>query len=140
MAARDRALATAVASALAGDLRNPGPPWVLVALAGSVLASVARDLGLRVVEEAFADRAYCGDGTLVARSQPGAVLGEEAAVRQALLIAGEGSVVALGGERVAVGAQTICIHGDGPGAVGLARRIRCELAAAGVAVRPAADR
>lgn len=140
MAARDPEIAGAVASALAGDAQGPGSGWVLVTLSGSVLASVARDLGMRVVEEAFADRAYRRDGTLVARSEPGALVGEEAAVRQALLIAREGAVVAQGGGRVAVAAETICIHGDGPGAAGLARRIRRELAAAGVAVRPPGGR
>jgi UPF0271 protein len=137
MAAGDRALADAIASALAEDARRSGSPSVLVALAGSVLASAGREQGLRVIEEAFADRAYRRDGTLVPRSEPGAVVGEPgAASRQALLIAREGAVVAQGGERVRVEAGTLCIHGDSPGAVALARRIRADLAAAGIAVRP----
>ena len=138
MAARDRALATAVASALAEDARQSGAGWVLVALAGSVLASAGRGEGLRVLEEAFADRAYGRDGTLIARSEPGSVIGDdEAATRQALRIVREGTVLARGGVSVPVAADTICVHGDSPGAARLARRIRGELAAAGIAVRPA---
>jgi len=141
MAARDRALAAAIASALAEDAQRSGSPWVLVALAGSVLATAGRARGLRVIEEGFADRAYRRDGTLVPRSEPGAVIGDPgAASRQALLIAREGAVVAQGGERVSVDAGTICIHGDGPGAADLARRIRRDLEAAGIAVRPASGR
>jgi len=138
MAARDRALAAAIARALAADPRRPDPGWVLVALAGSALAEEGRAQGLRVLGEAFADRAYRGDGTLAPRGSPGSVIAdEEVAARQALLIAREGAVVAQAGERVSVDADTICIHGDGPGAAGLARRIRRDLGAAGIAVRPA---
>ncbi len=141
MAARDGALAKAVASALAEDARRSGSEWVLVALAGSVLARVGREHGLRVLGEAFADRAYGRDGTLLPRSAPGAVIADAAAAaRQALRIAREGAVVAVGGELVPVDADTICIHGDSAGAAGLARLIRGELAAAGIAVRAAAGR
>jgi len=140
MAARDPALAAAVASALARDARESGAGWVLVALAGSVLAAAGRGEGLRVLEEAFADRAYASDGTLIARSEPGSLIGDdEAAARQALRIAREGTVLAGGGVSVPVAADTICVHGDRPGAACLARRIRGELAAAGIAVRHALD-
>ena len=136
MAARDRALAEAIAAALAAEARKTGRPIALVALAGSVLASAGRMRGLRVVEEAFADRAYRGDGSLVARSEPGAVIADlGVAARQALLIAREGAVVARDGKRVRVDAGTLCVHGDSPGAAALALRIRAELAAAGIAVR-----
>jgi UPF0271 protein len=132
MAARDGNLARAVASALAGESR---PPLVLVALAGSVFASVGRDLGLRVVGEAFADRTYRSDGTLTPRTEPGAVIADaDAAARQALRIAREGRVAAADGAEVSVDAGTLCLHGDSPSAVDFARRIRREFAAAGIDV------
>jgi UPF0271 protein len=135
MASRDAALAHAIASALAADARPSGPPWTLVALAGSVLASAGRDLGLRVVGEAFADRTYRRDGSLTPRTEPGAVIGDaDAAAGQALRIARDGSVAAADGAEVRVDAGTICLHGDGPSAVDFARRIRRDLAAAGIRV------
>ncbi len=138
MASRDGALAAAIARALARDAHGPDSGWVLVALAGSALAQEGRRQGLRVLGEAFADRAYRADATLVPRGEPGSVIGDEsAAARQALQIAREGSVVARGGEVIPIDADTICIHGDSPGAAGLARGIRREFEAAGIAVRPA---
>ena len=135
MAARDGDLARAVASALAEDSRASGSPLILVALAGSVLASVGRDLGLRVVGEAFADRTYRRDGTLTPRTEPGAVIADaDAAARQALRIARDGSVAAADGAEVRVDAGTLCLHGDSPSVVDFARRIRRELAAAGIDV------
>jgi UPF0271 protein len=135
MAARDGELARAVASALAGESRGSRSPLVLVALAGSVLATVGRDLGLRVVGEAFADRSYRSDGTLTPRTEPGAVIADAgAAARQALRIAREGSVAAADGAEVRIDAGTLCVHGDSPSAVDFARRIRRELAAAGIDV------
>jgi UPF0271 protein len=101
-----------------------------------VLASIGRASSLRVVGEAFADRSYRRDGTLTPRSEPGAVIDDEdACARQALRIAAEGIVLAADGSAVAVDADTICLHGDSPRAVAFARRIRAELAAAGIAVR-----
>jgi len=135
MAARDAELAAAVADAVAELGRGAGAPLELVALAGSALAGAGRARGLRVLGEAFADRAYRRDGALLARSEEGALLGEEAAALQALRIAAEGAVRASDGTIVPVDAQTICIHGDSPGAAALARRIRRQLEAAGIAVR-----
>jgi UPF0271 protein len=135
MAARDASLANAIASALAEDSLRTGSPWILVALAGSVLASVGRERGLRVVGEAFADRTYRSDGSLTPRSEAGAVIADPgAAARQALRIATSGTVVCAGGAEIAVDAETICLHGDGPSAVDFARLIRRELAAAGIGV------
>jgi UPF0271 protein len=136
MAARDPRLAGAVASALDEDARSSGHAWTLVALAGSALEAAGRNRGLRVVAEAFADRAYARDGTLSPRSAHGAVIVDvRQAARQALSIAREGTVVAGGGEVVAVKADTICIHGDNPQAPLFARAIRGELEAAGITVR-----
>ncbi len=136
MAARDRALAIAVVDALAEEARLSGSPLALVALAGSELASIGRERGLRVLSEAFADRTYRRDGTLTPRSEPGAVIeDEDAAARQALRMAKDGIVLASDGSEVPVDADTICLHGDSPRAVSFARRLRGELAAAGIAVR-----
>jgi 5-oxoprolinase (ATP-hydrolysing) subunit A len=136
MAARDPALAAAVVEALAARNRAAAHPWSLVALAGSVMVTLGRSAGLRVLGEAFADRGYAPDGALVPRTERGALLAEEeAAVGQALRIAREGTVVSVDGTVVPVDAETICLHGDGPGVVGLARRLRARLEAAGIAVR-----
>ncbi len=140
MAARGGALAAAIVDALAQAGRLSGPQWTLVALAGSELASIGRARGLTVVGEGFADRTYMRDGTLTPRSDPGAVIvDEDAAVRQVLRIAAEGTVLAADGAEVRIDADTVCLHGDGPRAVPFARRIRAELAAAGIAVRPRGD-
>lgn len=135
MAARDAVLAEAVVAALAADARASGEPWLLVALAGSAMVPIGRRAGLEVVGEAFADRSYRSDGSLVPRADPGAVIDDPAsAARQALQIAMNGTVTGADGSRVAVDAGTICLHGDGPSAVDLARRIRGELDAAGFTV------
>lgn len=130
--ADDRALAEAVAARLA----RSWPRLVVVAPAGSTLAAVARAHGLAVAEEAFIDRAYADDGRLVARSQPGAMLDDPAAAaRQAVRLARDGRVRTLGGRDLAVWADTLCVHGDGPDPVGCLRAVRAALAAAGIDVR-----
>ena len=108
----------------------------LVALAGSPLLGWARAQGLHAVAEAFADRAYLPDGTLVPRGQPGAVLHDahEVAARM-LRLAGDGVVTAIDGSAVRIEAESICVHGDSPGAVDMARQVRAVLEANGVAVR-----
>jgi 5-oxoprolinase (ATP-hydrolysing) subunit A len=137
MAARDAPLADAIASALAAEVLGRGRSWTLVALAGSVLASIGRERGLRVVGEAFADRTYRSDGALTPRSELGAVIEDsEAAARQALQIATERTVTSADGARVPIDAETICLHGDRPSAAAFARRVREVFAGAGIAVRP----
>ncbi|HEY5079219.1 MAG TPA: 5-oxoprolinase subunit PxpA [Opitutaceae bacterium] len=136
MASRDRVLAAAIAAAISEAARESGSRWLLVALAGSELYSIARAFGLRVSAEAFADRSYRDDGTLAPRTEPGAVIADESkAASQAVRLAKEGLVRTAGGADVPVSADTICIHGDGPNAVALARRIRDDLELAGVEVR-----
>jgi UPF0271 protein len=135
MVSMDRELAIAVAEVLAEDARRSGRPWVLIALAGSVLVSVARERGLAVLGEAFADRSYRSDGTLTPRPVVGAVIEDSAAAAaQALRIAKEGTVRAGDGTVVAIDASTLCIHGDSPGAAELARLIRREFTRAGILV------
>lgn len=137
LAAGDAALARAIAEAV----RAVDPGLVVVCLAGSPMAGVVRALGLACAEEAFADRAYTAAGTLVPRSAPGAVLGDAALVAErALRFVRERSVVAADGTVVPIHAQTICVHGDTPGAERLAAAIRGRLDAEGIPVRPLARR
>ena len=131
-AATDPAAAAAVARAVARvheRLRILGP-------AGSALLVAAVGLGLRTTREAFADRVYEPDGHLRARTLPGALHAEPAAAAaQAVSIARDGLVVASDGSRLRVEADTLCVHGDTPGAPAIARAVRDALIAAGVAVR-----
>ncbi|MFY1635251.1 LamB/YcsF family protein [Solwaraspora sp. WMMB335] len=104
---------------------------------GSVLAQLATGAGLRAVGEGFADRGYLPDGRLMPRSAPGALLdGTEAAVEQALSLVVRGTVTAHDGTPVPCLAESICVHGDTPGAVELARLIRAALHAAGQRLAP----
>jgi UPF0271 protein len=124
-----------VARAVAEAIREVDPNLILVGLAGSVWIKVGREIGLRVASEVFADRTLNADGTLVSRSQPGAVIRDvEGAVASALKIVTEGSVTAVNGEEIEVKGDTICLHGDNPEAATLARILRQRLEAAGVDV------
>ncbi|MER0444483.1 5-oxoprolinase subunit PxpA [Streptomyces sp. Edi4] len=128
---RDEEQAAAVVDGvlLAGD----GLP--VLGLPGSRLLAAAARAGLPVVTEAFADRAYTAQGTLVPRGQDGAVISDpDAVVARAVAMAVRGTVAARSGEQVAVGAGSLCVHGDTPGAVELARRVRAALESAGVRV------
>lgn len=112
------------------------PALVLVALAGSPLVEWARAAGLRVVCEAFADRAYTPQGTLVSRREPGAVLHDPALVAARMLtLAREGTLTAIDGSVVHIQADSICVHGDSPGSVAMARQVREVLSTAGVAIQ-----
>jgi len=94
-------------------------------------------MGLKVVREAFPDRAYTPEGTLVPRRQPGAVIKDPSTVAQrALMMARDGVVVAVDGRSIPLSAQTLCVHGDTPGAVDLVRRIHQALESAGIRVAP----
>jgi UPF0271 protein len=138
MAARDPALAAAIAAAVALHRDRSGGPTVLYALAGSVLVAEARRVGLRALGEGFADRAYRRDGSLQPRSEPGALIEEPAAAaEQALLIATGRVVIGRDGSTIPIDADTLCVHGDSPAAVASARAIRERLDSAGIAVRPA---
>ncbi len=130
---RDALLADAVVS----DLARLWPDLILYALSGSQLAQAASARGLRVAREAFADRTYQPDGSLTPRTQPNAMVTEEGAmVAQVLGLVRRGVVRATSGAEIPVIADTICIHGDSPHALSFAERLRHELAAAGIAVKP----
>ncbi|MEX1179458.1 MAG: 5-oxoprolinase subunit PxpA [Cucumibacter sp.] len=131
LAASDRATADVVFRAVA----RLWPKLIVLAIEGSRQVEAAEAEGLKVVIEAYADRAYLADGTLVARTEAGAVLTEEAAVvRQAVRIAREGSIVAADGTEIATAARSICLHGDTPGAARLAGAVRRALQRAGLEI------
>ena len=106
---------------------------ILLVLAGSPYARVAEQMGVRMAREAFADRAVNADGTLVPRSQPGAVIRDiDAVAERVVRIAIDGTAEAITGETVPMEADTICLHGDTPGAVTLASEIKARLQREGV--------
>lgn len=136
--AHDRRQALAVIAAI----RAIDPTLILVALAGSTLIQWARDEGLQCVAEAFADRAYTPQGTLVSRREPGAVLHDPKLVAQRMLrLVEDGTIEAIDGTRTRIEADSICVHGDSPAAVDMARELRRVLEQANLSVRPfAGDR
>lgn len=108
----------------------------LLGLPGSKLLERGERAGLQTVREAFADRAYTPEGTLVSRKEPGAVLSDPAEVgRRVVQMVTEGFVTAVDGSAVALDPQSVCLHGDSPGAVAMAESVRAELGRAGVTVR-----
>jgi UPF0271 protein len=131
MAVRDEKLASAIAGAIAGADSS----LILFAPDGSVLARAGESHGLQIAREVFADRNYLSDGTLVPRSRPDALLHDptEAAAR-VLRMLGDGKVLSVDGVDVDVRAETICVHGDTPGAVEFARLLRSRLKNGGVTI------
>ena len=124
--------AAVVDGVLAFDRRLP-----VLGLPGSALLRTAEAAGMRPVAEGFADRGYTPDGRLVPRRQPGALVHQPAVVAErAVRMATEGVVVAVDGTTLLMPVESVCVHGDTPGAVELARAVRTALAGAGVAVRP----
>ena len=120
------------ALAIGRAIQAVDPDIIYVALTGSQMEKAGRALGLRVAREGFADRAYDDDGNLASRSIPGTVYKDpEKALAQSLSMVKEGSLTSRDGKRVAVGVETICVHGDEPTAVALARHVRKGLEAAG---------
>jgi UPF0271 protein len=132
MACRDRALANAIARAVAAF----DPSLILFGLPNSELLKAGQEAGLAVAAEVFADRAYEPDGSLASRQKPGSVIHDQAAVvARAIRMVRERRVTATDGSEIAVAADTICLHGDTPGAAELARAVRSGLESAGVAIR-----
>ena len=132
MAARDAALAAAIARATAAFDSS----LILFGLPDSELLKAGRAAGLRVAAEGFADRAYEADGSLVSRKKPGAVIHDaDVVVSRAIRMAKDGTVEAADGTILKLQVETICVHSDTPGADQLAARLRAGLEAAGVAVR-----
>ena len=125
------------AGAVVEAVRRYDPSLPVLGLPGSEWLRQAEAAGLTAVPEAFADRAYTPDGRLVSRRLPGAVLHDPDAIADRCVeLARTGCVTAVDGSRIPMPARSVCVHGDTPGAVTIARRVRAALRAAGVAVRP----
>lgn len=132
MAAEEPAIAM-VAFAAAKGLQDD---LAILAIDNSAQVTVAEQLGFPVIREAYADRAYEPNGLLVPRNQPGAVLHDpDAIANRAVRLARQGEIVAIDGSVIKTGAGSLCIHGDTPNVVAIARAVRGALEAAGVEVR-----
>jgi UPF0271 protein len=133
LAARDERAAREIIDAV----KAYDPELILVALAGSLCAEMAAAEGLRVAREVFPDRAYLGDGRLAPRKMAGAVIHDPDAVRDRVLKAVRtGKMTSIDGEEISIEMDTLCIHGDTPGAWRIAEVIRKTLEGAGVRVAP----
>ncbi len=132
MAANDRLLSEAVAGAIA----EFDPTLILIGPPSSELVRAGQGVGLRTAREGFGDRTYNEDGSLVPRSAPGALLTDLDAVVDQVLLMVEGKVRAITGRMIPITVETVCLHGDTPGAPAIARRLRERLALAGVEVVP----
>jgi UPF0271 protein len=125
------------AAAVVAALVAYDPTLPLLGLPGSELLRHAEQAGLRTVTEAFADRGYTAQATLVPRSQPNALLHDPAEVAQRMVhMLITGRLQSVDGTEVAVSARSICVHGDSPGAVAMAVAVRKAMAEAGVEIRP----
>ncbi len=132
MAEREQAVADAMAQAV----RDFDRGLILVGQSGGRLVGAGQAMGLRVAHEVFADRAYLPDGALMPRNQAGAVLHDPGTIAaRAVRLAREGVILAADGARLMLVADTLCLHGDTPGAAALARAVRDALESEGVTVR-----
>lgn len=134
------AVTPAAAEAIARAVASFSRDLILVGLAGSALVESGHAAGLRVAREAFADRLYEADGSLRSRRLPGAVIhDDQQAMAQAIQIAAEHCTLTYDGARLALEADTICLHGDTPGAAARAALLRSGLETAGIEVVPLAQ-
>ncbi|MGD0263736.1 MAG: 5-oxoprolinase subunit PxpA [Candidatus Methylomirabilota bacterium] len=131
-AVKDRELSLGIAEGVA----DAGRDLILVGLPGSLLLKAGQEAGLRVAREAFGDRAYNEDGTLVSRKIAGSLITDPDTVAERVLGFTRGTVKAITGREIRVEAETICLHGDTPGAGAIARRVRERLEAAGIVPKP----
>lgn len=132
MAAKDAALSEAIAKAV----YDVNPDLILFGLAGSKLIAAGEKIGLQTASEVFADRTYQSDGSLTPRTQPNAMITDDAAaIEQVLRMIKEGIVIAADGSKVPVKADTVCIHGDSQKALSFARRINAALKINGITVK-----
>jgi UPF0271 protein len=132
MACRDRALARAIARSVAAFDKS----LILLGLPGSCLLAAGKSEGLSVAAEGFADRSYEADGSLTPRNRPGAVIHDpDVVIARVLHLVKHGTIEASDGTALKLQVDTVCLHGDTPGADTLAARLRDGLQAAGIAVR-----
>ena len=127
----------AQAAAVVEAVRRYDPSLPVLGLPGSRFLALAEEAGLTAVPEAFADRAYTPEGTMVSRREPGAVLHDaDAVAERCVRMATAGTVEAIDGSSVDVRAASLCVHGDSPGAVEMAPRVKAALQEAGVEIAP----
>ncbi len=132
VAVKDRELSRGIAE----GVKDAGGDLILVGLPDSEILKAGQDMGLRVAREAFGDRAYNEDGTLVSRKIAGSLITDPDRVAERVIGLTQGRVVAITGKEIRFQADTICLHGDTPGAGTIARRVRERLEKEGVQVRP----
>jgi len=131
MAVNDEALSDAMVRAV----KDLGASLILYVLSGSKTLDIGKKAGIRIIGEVFADRGYTDEGTLAPRDKPGGMIEDAAAsAKQAIAMIEEGYVTSLSGKRVAVAADTMCLHGDQPGAVIFARKLREAFKERGISV------
>lgn len=133
MAGKDYALAKAICE----GILEVNDRLILLALSGSQMIQAAKDTGLRAASEVFADRAYEDDGSLVARTKPGAmVTDEDEAIRRVVRMAKDGKVTTITGKDISIQADSVCVHGDNAKALEFVNKIRAALTAEGIRVLP----
>ncbi len=133
MASTDYALARAICEGIYGFDKD----LIVLALSGGELARAAKDMGMRVAQEVFADRAYEEDGTLVNRRKEGAMItDEEEAISRVIRMIKEKKVTAVTGNDISIEADSVCVHGDGQKALAFVERIRAALQKEGIVICP----
>lgn len=132
VAAKDRELSLGIAEAV----REAGGDLILMGLPDSEMLKAAQEVGVRVAREAFGDRAYNEDGSLVSRKIAGSLITDPDRVAERVIGLAQGRVTAITGKEIRFPADTICLHGDTPGAATIARRVRERLEKEGAQVRP----
>lgn len=133
MAGKDYELSKAICE----SIKEYDPSLIVMGLAGSQMVKAARDMGLKTAEEVFADRAYEEDGSLVARSKPGAMIeDEDEAIARVVRMIKEGKVQAITGNDIDIKADSVCVHGDGEKALLFVEKIRKALTDEGIEICP----
>lgn len=133
MAGKNYELSKAICEAI----KEYDPSLIVMGLAGSQMVKAARDMGLKTAEEVFADRAYEEDGSLVARSKPGAMIeDEDEAISRVVRMIKEGKVQAITGNDIDIKADSVCVHGDGEKALLFVEKIRKALTDEGIEICP----
>lgn len=136
MAGKDYALAKAICEGIA----EINDRLILLALSGSQMVKAARDTGLRVASEVFADRAYEEDGSLVARTKPGSMItDDDEAIRRVVRMAKEGRAASITGKDIAIKADSVCVHGDNARALAFVQKIRAALTAEDIEILPLSE-
>lgn len=133
MAGKDYALAKAICE----GIYEIDPELIMLGLSGSEMIKAAKDTGLKIAKEVFADRAYEEDGSLVARTKPGSMIhDEDLAVKRVIRMIKEGKVEAITGKDIDISVDSICVHGDGEKALAFVQKIRSALEAEGITIAP----